>query len=305
MSQSIPSSVTIEEAVAKMVNMDYIPAGFTLLEMTNAFREEAVLKYEEAEDNGDPYEDIQALKLHMESCQARHSLANLLFRSLRYEVNHPLGSKIVIADDSSGPIRLTYKSVKYWAGDTFGIGWAPEKISNGCLSDGIAAPNSEARWEDITVKLYANQRIGYRIGNGKGKFKISTFANVGLTDKRKNEPNYQAGILINLAKKSTYRNKYPLRNNPANNETTAISKLRNSLKELTGISSDPFLPFNGNDGWIPRFELEDDRENADIRAKKLAEKNTYQLDEKTDPSVEADPECIAKNNVVEQWAKNK
>ena len=33
--------VTIEEAVGLMINLDYIPAGFTVLEMTEAFADEA------------------------------------------------------------------------------------------------------------------------------------------------------------------------------------------------------------------------------------------------------------------------
>jgi len=37
MSKPKPSSVTVEEAIARMVNMDYIPEGFTLLDMTAAF----------------------------------------------------------------------------------------------------------------------------------------------------------------------------------------------------------------------------------------------------------------------------
>jgi hypothetical protein len=41
MSKTRPSSVTAEEAVARMVNMDYIPDGFTLEVMLSAFREEA------------------------------------------------------------------------------------------------------------------------------------------------------------------------------------------------------------------------------------------------------------------------
>jgi hypothetical protein len=41
-------TLTVEEAVAEMVNMDYIPAGFTLLEMLAAFQEEAEVEYENA-----------------------------------------------------------------------------------------------------------------------------------------------------------------------------------------------------------------------------------------------------------------
>ena len=48
MNTSKPSSITVEEAVARMINLDYIPTGFTLLEMTAAFHEEAEVAYENA-----------------------------------------------------------------------------------------------------------------------------------------------------------------------------------------------------------------------------------------------------------------
>ena len=48
MKTSIPSSITVEEAVARLINLDYIPTGFTLDEMTSAFLEEAEVEYQNA-----------------------------------------------------------------------------------------------------------------------------------------------------------------------------------------------------------------------------------------------------------------
>lgn len=41
MSKKNPPSITLDEAVAWMVNMEFIPTGLTLLEMTSAFHQEA------------------------------------------------------------------------------------------------------------------------------------------------------------------------------------------------------------------------------------------------------------------------
>ena len=60
-----------------------------------------------------------------------------------------------------------------------------------------------------------------------------------------------------------------------NNHKTAMSNLRDCLIKLTGISADPFLPFNKRNGWKPRFELIDDRRNADEREKNNAVKIEY------------------------------
>ena len=56
---------------------------------------------------------------------------------------------------------------------------------------------------------------------------------------------------------------------------TAISRLRDPLRKLTGIESEPFTEFNETDGWKPRFKLTDDRRNADDRAKKAATQTEY------------------------------
>lgn len=48
MSKSAALSVTAEEAVALMINMDYIPSDFTLDDMLDAFSEEAEVAYENA-----------------------------------------------------------------------------------------------------------------------------------------------------------------------------------------------------------------------------------------------------------------
>ena len=271
MSQSKPSSVTIEEAVARMVNMDYIPTGFTLLEMTDAFRNEAEVEYNNAKIDNLPEDQLTPLKVRMELCSAKHSLAQQLLESLQHEAKHPEGSMIIIADDSSSQVRLTLESVSDWAADRYGIGipeWSPEVSATDADLKGV-------RWDNVIVKIYTNHRIAYSFE--KGKYTESTFEKIGLFDMRKNEPNHQAGVLLALSKKI----KYPKSAVPSNGEKAAISKLRKALQQLTGLSSDPFLPFNKIDGWIPHFKLDDDRRNAEERAKdKAIHVNTsYKQDE--------------------------
>lgn len=61
--------------------------------------------------------------------------------------------------------------------------------------------------------------------------------------------------------------RFPENVSAAESEITAISKLRNALNNLTGLSGDPFIKFSKDVGWKTRFKLIDDRRNADIRAK--------------------------------------
>jgi len=105
------SSITVEEAVGEMVNMDYIPANFTLLEMLAAFQEEADIECENARRERRPEEQMVALEIRMHACKGRYELAQSLLDSLHYEVDHQEGSMIVLTDESFSKQRLTFESV--------------------------------------------------------------------------------------------------------------------------------------------------------------------------------------------------
>ncbi len=99
------SSITVEEAVDEMDNMDYIPANFTLLEMLAVFRKRQISNVKM------PEEQMVALEIRMHACKGRYELAQSLLDSLQYEVDHQEGSMIVLADESFGKQRLTFESV--------------------------------------------------------------------------------------------------------------------------------------------------------------------------------------------------
>lgn len=274
MNKSIPSSLTIEEAVALIINLDYIPTGFSLLDMTGAFLEDAEFNYVSANsDNGFTSAQLDSLEFCLNVCKERHALAQSLIKQLEYEIKNPEDSIIVISDDSTSLTRLTFESVFDWAGDKFGIG-IPKVFLSYQIANESNKPTEKSipikshdsiedyRWEDVTIKIYKDNRIGYSIKNGE--YKRCPFQEIGFLDKRKNLPNHLAGLLIGLSE----RKKFPATKTLAPKDKTAISKLRGALKKLTGLENDPFIPFNEADGWKPRFKLIDDRRNADERAKK-------------------------------------
>lgn len=263
MTTANPSSLTVEEAVARMINMDYIPSGFTLLQMTAAFQEEAEVELENAQRGHVSDDPIEALQLRLDACAARHTLAHSLLDRLRFEIANPQGSMIVQSDDRSSVARLTLSSVSSWASDRYGIGIAewPDLPQSTIEQE---EPTPRATWEQVKVKIYKDYKIGWSVE--KGNFKTSSFVDIGLMGTRKIEPNFLGGILIGLSNGK----KYPSEGRAESKHATAISKLRGALKRLTGIESDPFLPTNEADGWKPRFELIDDRQNADKRAKEKA-----------------------------------
>ena len=231
--KKVPASVTMEEAVAYMVNMDYIPEGFTLLEMLEAFSEEAEVEYENDPTN-------LMLKTRKDSCNSRYILAERLLESLQYEVDHPEDSLIVLADETSSKQRLTFESVADWAAEKYGIGITvrpfDKKLEN-------------VRWEDVTIKIWENHKIGYKIKSGN--FTNKLLKEVGLMGKNKYTPNQLNDILSSLSVGKPFGQV----KHPENKQRVVIVKLRNALKRLVDLRDDPFRPQNPDDGWKPRFKL--------------------------------------------------
>lgn len=124
-------------------------------------------------------------------------------------------------------------------------------------------------WEQITIKIHANHRIA--VLGPEGLQKRISFSDLGLLDKRKNEPNKQGSILIGLSQDI----KFPKGSSPLPQDKTAMTKLRKSLNKILNTGDDPFTEFNPTDGWKPKFKLIDDRKNADQRAKRGAQHVEY------------------------------
>lgn len=260
MKKVTPPSVTIEEAVSRMVNMDYIPPGLTLLEMTGAFLEEAEVEYENAKIDRMSEGRIAHFKSRMDSCSARHELVQRLLDSLQHEINNPKGSIIVCGNTYSGEQRITLESVSDWAADRYGIGISRHTHDLNIVVDS----NKKVCWKDVTIKIWKDYKIGFSFKNGK--YKRSHFREIGLMGKSKNTPNQLGIILIGLSKKKIFPNGEYLKGG----DKTAISKLRRVLYAWTGLSEEPFYQYNRGEGFQPKFELKYDVNNADERAKEKA-----------------------------------
>jgi len=272
MKKSPPSSITIEEAVSRMVNMDYIPTGFSLIDMAEAFLEEAEIDYHNAKVDRLPPEDLKIFALRVNVCTSRHLLAVCLLDHLKQELANPKTSSLIISPETTSSIRLELKSVANWSAEKYGIS-IPDWF--GAEDDA----NVPFNWKDVTIKIYKDYKIGCFFG--KEKRAQAHFSDIGLMGKAKKIPNNQGLILIGLSG----GHKFPKNSKPEKKDTTAVSKIREALKSLTGISEDPFYPINDSDGWKPIFTLIDDRKNADVRAKQRAVHVSYQDVENYEPEV--------------------
>ena len=94
---SSPSSITVEEAVSRMVNLDYIPTGFTLIDMTGAFYETADVVYHNAKVDQLSKEELKVCELRLAICESRHVLATSLLDHLKLDLANPETSSLVIS----------------------------------------------------------------------------------------------------------------------------------------------------------------------------------------------------------------
>lgn len=121
MNKSLPSSLTIEEAVAWMINLDFIPTGFTLLEMMTAFQEKAEVEFHNAKLDYLPKNELDTLKLRVDVCKAKYSLAKALLNHIEQDITNLDESVLVLSQDVSSRKRLTIDSVVRWAFEEYQI----------------------------------------------------------------------------------------------------------------------------------------------------------------------------------------
>lgn len=288
-----PTSLTLEEAVALLINLDYIPPDFSLLQMTEAFLEEAEVEYHNAKIDCLPQSQLDFLKLRLNVCETRHKLAQDLIDLLHYEIDNRLvDSAIELSNEATAVPRVKFNSVFDWS-TSFGIGITEWNRSHSSINTKKVCQETQARWEDVTIKIYKHNKISCKIG--EKSYKRSSFEKIGLIDKRKNSPNYLGVLLIGLSSKDM---KFPPNRKPDPKHKTAICKLRRILMTLTNIADDPFYSFNEGDGWKPRFKLLDDRKNAETRAKTSASHMSFNENENCVQDFERE------NDETQKWLDN-
>ncbi len=248
-------TISIDAAVARMINLDFIPSGVTLLEVTLALQDFALEEFDSARGNATK-ENLKVLINRATVCKARHMFALCLHDALEQEVNNPENSMIeTVYQSTTGPL-LNVESVLFWAALNFNI-MIPEWKTVPASAKKITG------WEECKIMIYRDFKIGL---HKEGRYSKHLFQDFDLMGRRKHLPNKIGRLLIWLSLKkptSTFLGGITRKD---------ISLLREALRQLTGLTGDPFFPLIEKDNYIPRFRIIDDRRNADKRARDLAEK---------------------------------
>lgn len=245
---------TLDVAVARLIQLDYVPEGLSVLEMTAAFLEVAEVEYENAPKASKESERLACIANGLE---ARHHLAEHLLQGLELEVKRQDSDLVCAGHATDGKVLYDFSSIAAWVEDTYGISsHAPVRAMT--AADVRGKPLD---WSQVTIKLYAANRLGVKLG--AGNFRSMAYQDIGLMGRRKNDPNMLGGLLLCLA----IGKRYPATSRPTGAEKAKLSKLRSILARITGIHGDPFFPITPDRGWMPRFTIIDDTRNAESRAK--------------------------------------
>jgi len=137
-------------------------------------------------------------------------------------------------------------------------------------------------WEGITLTLLAKNLIECSFDNTKFKRSLEE---IGLAKQGNQELTKPGGVLLRLSRRA----KYPINKAPADSEKKDISKIRDALKKLCGLTDDPFLLINPADGYKLKCKLIDNTKLSDLREKDRAihvplDDDTRPYEEEPDPS---------------------
>ena len=113
-------------------------------------------------------------------------------------------------------------------------------------------------WEDLRLRFLKDNFL--EVGGPEQKMRFS-LAEMGLMNRTKGEANASCAMLFQMAKHVIFT--------PNKGSKQRISALRRTLKKGLGLSGDPFRIEKAR-GYLPRFQLIDDRDALDRRAKEKA-----------------------------------
>ncbi len=126
------NTITIEDAVARMVNVGKIPMGVSLLDYLDAIVNDAENKLEEAREQELPHQEVQLLERCINAGTARYTLAGELLKHIQWELETPPKSSVLkVSPESGNTMQLELSSVAEWASVNYGIDrFDYEELSN-------------------------------------------------------------------------------------------------------------------------------------------------------------------------------
>ena len=126
------NTITIEDAVARMVNVGKIPMGVSLLDHLDAIVSDAENKLEEAGEQELSSQQIELLGLCVKNNARKYTFAGELLKHIQWELDTPPKTSVLkVSPESGNTKQLELSSVTEWAIDNYGIDrFDYEELSN-------------------------------------------------------------------------------------------------------------------------------------------------------------------------------
>lgn len=126
------NTITIEDAVARMVNVGEIPLGVSLIDYLDAMVSAAEDKLDEAKEHKLSSQEIELLELCVKANEVKFTFASLLKQHIEWELATPPKTSVLkISTDSVNTRQLELFSVAEWAFINYGIDrFDYEELSN-------------------------------------------------------------------------------------------------------------------------------------------------------------------------------
>lgn len=283
----------IEEIVALIMGVTYIPPGITLLELLEAFHEEAEVDLSNYEtENADDHERIRQLEAVQRFADARVNYAKTLLHSLPSVM-------VSISASTQVPIQMTLTSEKYslstfsdWADENLGIilfdksqpyTIKAETITTEKDGSETSPENGKSQefdnsitlmlWTDITIELRPNDFITVKHKN-RGIKRVN-LSETQFMSKKNGSTNMSHTLLVALSDNYGFipKNK---NNNKKGSQTTQISRLGAALKGLVPAAKGDPIRFDSTAyKYFPRFTLLDRRNDKNERSRKYSLHQQY------------------------------
>jgi hypothetical protein len=126
------NTITIEDAVARMVNVGKIPMGVSLINHLDDIVKIAENKLEIARELGVSNQEVQLLERCINAGTARYTFAGELMKHIEWELDTPPKPSVLkVSPESGNTKQLELSSVAEWASDNYGIDrFDYEELSN-------------------------------------------------------------------------------------------------------------------------------------------------------------------------------
>jgi hypothetical protein len=120
---------------------------------------------ENAENDKAHEKQLFVLRTRLSACRSRQELAKSLREdirtSLQENIENEYGDQLIYSDETSGRLTVDIDSLDYWATSRYGI-----SINSRHMNFPLADREEQKTWNDLTVYIRDDARIGYKIGTG-------------------------------------------------------------------------------------------------------------------------------------------